>query len=104
MLRAVGVALTRVDLEFFEHRVTQRPLGQHTFYGNFKGPAWELILHLSERRLGDATRVAGVTEVFFVFRLIACDANLVGVNDHDEITSIYVGRELCLVFAAQVVG
>ena len=104
MLRAVGVALARVNLKFFDHRVAKRPLGQHSLDSNFKGTAWKLILHLSERRLRDAAGITGVTEVLFVIRFVACDANLVGIDHHNEVTRIHVGRELCLMFATKVVG
>ena len=104
MLRAVGVALARVDLKFFDHRVAKRPLGQHSLDSNFKGTAWKLFLHLSERRFRDASGITGVAKVFFVFGLIACHTDLVGIDHHNEVTCVYVGRELCLVFTAQVVG
>ncbi len=93
-----------MDLEFFKHRVAKRPLGQHSFNGDFERTAWKLILHLTECRFRDAARITGVPEILFVFGLIARDANLVGVNHHDEITGIDVGRELCLVFTTQVMG
>jgi len=45
--------------------------------------------------------IAGVTEIFFVIGFVASDTNLVGIDHHDEITSIHVGRELSLVLATQ---
>lgn len=100
----MGVAIASIDLEFFEHRVTERALGKHSLDRNLQGAAWKPLLHLAKGCLGDAARVAGVPKVLFVFSFIARDTDFLSVNHHNKITGVHMGREFCLVLAAQVVG
>jgi hypothetical protein len=58
-------------------------------------------MHLVERRFVDAARETRVTEIRFLLRLVARDAELVHVRYDDEVAARHVGRERWLMFAAQ---
>ena len=61
-----------------------------------------VLLHgLAEALELEAAEVARVAPVLLVLRLDAREDDLVGVDDHDKITGVGVGRELRLVLAAQ---
>ena len=48
-----------------------------------------------------SAHVAGETHEAFLLFLFAGDTDLLGVDDHDEVTSIDMRRENCFLFAAQ---
>src|SRR5690606_20775377 len=59
---------------------------------------------LASRALLDAARVTGVPVVLLVGVLLAGEDDLVGVDDDDVVAVVDVGREGCLVLAAQAVS
>src|SRR6478735_3079282 len=101
LLGGMRVLCTTVHLEFLDHRVTERALGQHALDSLFQGAARVLGLHVAEVRRRDTARVARVTVVHLVDRLGAGHAELRCVDDDDEVTGVDVRRVNGLVFAAQ---
>src|SRR5690606_37036630 len=61
-------------------------------------------LHVLEAGAVDAARIAGVAVVDLVVGLVAGDADLVGVDDDDEVAGVDVRRVDGLVLAAQAEG
>ncbi|MNR00874.1 hypothetical protein D3C85_1166620 [compost metagenome] len=88
-----------VNLELLDHRVTQRTLRQHAFYGFLQNALRELVLQFGEVALVDTTRVARVAIVFLVQCLVTGYAQFFCVNDNNVITSINVRSELRLMLA-----
>jgi len=103
-LRCMRMLRTGVDLELLNHRIAQGTLREHAFDSNLKRTARMLRLHLFERGLVDATRIAGVAIVGLLRGFFTRETNLVGVDDDDVITRINVRREFRLVLAAQTQG
>ena len=96
-----GCVGTAVHLELLDHRVAERALGQHALDGLLERAARVLGLHVLEGRGVDAARIARMAVVDLVAGLVAGDADLVGVDDDDEVAGIDVRRVNGLVLAAQ---
>src|SRR5690606_2043095 len=101
LLSGVRVLGTGVHLEFLDHGVAQRTLGQHALDGLLDGAAGKPLLQFLEVRFADAAGVTGVTEVLFVLRLGARNDDLGSVDDDDVIARINVRREVRFVHTTQ---
>src|SRR3982751_4177142 len=101
LLGGMRVLCTTVHLEFLDHDVAERALGQHALDGFFQSAARVLGLHVAEIGGSDAAWISGMAIVDLVGRLGAGDAQLGCVDDDDEVTGIDVRRVNGLVFAAQ---
>ena len=94
---------TGVDLQLLDHRVAQRTLREHALDGLLQRAAGVLGLHVLELGGVDAARVARMAVVHLVLGLVAGDAELVGVDDDDEIAGVHVRGVDGLVLATQSV-
>src|SRR6188474_1115036 len=101
LLGGMRVLCTTVHLEFLDHGVAERALGQHALDGFFQSAAGVLGLHVAEVGGSDAAWISGMAIVDLVGRLGAGDAQLGCIDDDDEVTGIDVRRINGLVFAAQ---
>src|SRR5262245_19418835 len=88
-------------LELLEHLPPERALRQHAFDGNFDGALRMRREELLERLLLQVADGARVAVVDLVLELAARDADLLGVDDDEEIARIDVRRVNGLVLAAQ---
>src|SRR6185369_15436872 len=88
-------------LEFLDHRVAERALGQHALDGLFQRAAGMLGLHVAEVGGTDAARIARVAVVHLVLVFRARHTELGSIDDDDEVTGVDVRRVNGLVFAAQ---
>lgn len=100
----MGMLRTSVHFQFFNHGVTQRTFGQHTFYSLLQSAARELILHFAESALVDAAWKTGMAEVFFIFEFGTGYTQFVRIDDDDVIAGIDVGGVFRFVFATQTAG
>src|SRR5665811_681496 len=100
LLGGMRVLSTTVHLEFLDHGVAKRALGQHSLDGFFQSAARKLGLHVTKAGGSNTAGVARVTVVNLVSGLGARDAQLGCVDDDDEVTGIDVRRVNGLVFAA----
>src|SRR5688500_14805636 len=89
------------DLELLEHLPTERALRQHPFAGDLDGSLRILLEQLTARLGLQVAERAGLALVDLVLELAAGDANLLGVDDDDEVARIDVRGVDRLVLAAQ---
>src|SRR5689334_2878258 len=94
-----GVHLQLGQLLAGEAVARQHPL--HGLADHFLRPALE---HFAEAPGPDPARVAAVAPVGLLRQLVAGDADLLGVDDDDEVAGVDVRRVLRLALAAQRVG
>ena len=100
----VRVVRAGVDLELGQLLAGEPVARQHPLDGladHFLGAAVE---HLGQRPRLDPARVAAVAPVGLLRELVAGDADLLGVDDDDEVAGVDVRRVLRLALAAQGVG
>src|SRR5690606_31585200 len=103
LLSSVRMLGAGVNLELLGHGITERALGQHALDGLLERTTGKTLLHFLEVGFGDAARVAGVTIVFLVTRLVAGHDDFGGVDDDDVIAGVNVRRVFWLVLATQTV-
>src|SRR5688572_646256 len=101
LLRGVRMLLAADDLELLEHLPTERALRQHAFDGNLDGALRVRLQQLLERLLLHVADRARVAVVDLVLELAARDADLLGIDDDDEVARVYVRGVDRLVLAAQ---
>src|SRR5688572_16291022 len=88
-------------LELLEHLPPERALRQHAFDGNLDGTLRMRRQELLERLLLHVADRARVAVVDLVLELAARDADLLGVDNDEEVARVDVGRVDWLVLAAQ---
>ena len=97
-MRVLG---TCVNVQIANELFTKTGLGEHSSYGpphQFSGPLCEDLLGSRETL---ATRITGVANVDAIVHLVSLEGYLLGVDDDDVVTAIYVGGEPGLVLAAE---
>src|SRR5687768_1651193 len=103
LLRGVRMLVAANDLELFEHLPPEWILRQHAFDGNLDGALRMRLEKLLERLGLQVADRARVTVVDLVLELAARDADLLGVDDDDEVARIDVRGVNRLVLATQPV-
>ena len=93
-----------VDLQLAEQLPAEGVVGQHPLDGLLDDALGKAGLEMLEGFGLHAAGTAGVAPVDLLRGLVAADADLVGIDDHHEITGVEVGREGGLVLAAQHLG
>src|SRR6185295_9009615 len=101
LLRRVRVLAVGVNLEFPQHRVAERSLGQHALYRALQRTVRKARVQLGEIGFLDAARVRGVPVVFLAEQLAPGHADLGRIQHDDEIAGIDMRRVFRLVLAAQ---
>src|SRR5688500_20221730 len=89
--------ITAHDLELLEHLPAERALRQHPFNGNLDCTLRMRREELLERLLLHVADRAGVAVVDLVLQLAARDADLLGVDDDEEVAcvDVEIGRASC---------
>ena len=93
-----------IHLQLAEHGASQGIARQHALDGVRQDAFRMLLAQLAHRRALDPARIAGVAVVYLVRLLLAADANLLRVDDDDEVAGVHVRRVGSLVLAAQAMG
>src|SRR5258706_16261450 len=91
LLRRVRVLAVGVYLEFPQHRVAKRALGQHALHRALQRAIRKARMQLREIGFLDAARIRRVAVVLLAERLAARDANFGGIQHDDEIASVDMG-------------
>ena len=79
-------------------------LGDHSFDGPLEDEFRTTLADLVRGLDGLSAHVTGVTGVDFVLLFTAAEFGVLGIDDDDEVTSINVWREDCLVLSAKETG
>ena len=90
-----------INFELTKHRTPQGVLRQHAFYGDFQHAFRVICPHLFNCRAANASGVTRVTPVQLALLFITGNAHFFRVNDHDEVSGIYVRRKFWLVLTTQ---
>ena len=90
-----------IDLELLAHGPTEGVLGEHALDGVLHNALRMLLHRLFETLALQTARVTAVAEVLFLESLVARDANLIGIDDDDEIARIDMRGVGRLVLALQ---
>ena len=93
-----------VNFELGQQHAPEAVLGNHALDGAVNEHLGLLRAHLRDGGVFLAALPAGIAHVFLGRLLLAGDADLLGVDDDDEVAGIEVRRIDRLVFAAQNVG
>ena len=100
------VVTTFVNVEVSEELSTELVLGQHTFY--YATEELVCAVGLCHDACGSvlalATGIARVSEINTIRPLLTSELNLVGVDDDNVVTTIYVRSEVGFVLTAQQFG
>ena len=75
---------TRIDLQLFNHCITQGAFRQHALDSLLECTARKTLLHLDEVGFTDAAWIGRVTEIFFVLRLVSGNDDLGCIDNDDE--------------------
>lgn len=92
---------TRVDLQFFEHRPTQRIARQHPFDSPLDYPLRMAVTQVFEANALNPARITRVAIIHLIRSFISRDPNFFRVDHDDVITSVHMRRVLGFVFASQ---
>src|SRR5690554_1825016 len=80
LLSSVRMLGAGINLELLGHGVTERALGQHALDRFLERTTGKTLLHLLEVGFSDTARIAGVTIVLLVMRLVAGHDDVGGVD------------------------
>ena len=95
----MGMLRSAVNLELSEHLAAQAVLREHSLNGLLNHQLRLLGAHETRGSLPEATRVAAVVTVHLVRLLAAGQADLLGIDDDDEIPRVDIGGVDGLVLA-----
>src|SRR5690606_25520267 len=104
LLARVRMLRPGVDPELLAHLTAQLVLGQHPLHRELDDPLGVLLDHAAEGDEALAAHVATVPEVRLLVGLVAGEAHLRGVDDHDVVAGVQMRRVDRLVLAAQDAG
>src|SRR5262245_28920077 len=100
----MGMLRAAIDMELGELLPAERAAGQHPFDRLLDDPLrMAAAERLARRSTLDAAGITGVAVIGFLGALIAGQADLLGVDHHDMIAAIDMGRVHRLMLAAQSV-
>src|SRR5208282_2854981 len=94
---------TGVALEFLEHGVTQRPLGQHALDRMLQHSTRKALLQLAQGGCPDPARIATMAVVELALQLVAGDPDLFDIGHDNEIPGVDMRRIDRLMLAPQAV-
>ena len=93
-----------IHIEVAEELGTEAVLRKHSLDGMLHDKGRLAIEHILGRSETLSTGITGVTDVHFVSQLLAREADLVGVDDDDVVTTVHVRREIRFVLATEDKG
>jgi len=99
----VGVFCTAIDLELFDHGVTQRTFGQHALDRFFQRAARVFGLHVAEVCAINTAGIARMAVVHLIQGFVARDTDFGGVDDDNEVAGIDVKHEWFVIDATDKV-
>ena len=95
---------TRIDEEFLVHGIAEFVFRQHAFHSDLHEALWFAAAHLSDVEFLLATRVPGIMLVLLGVFFIPGEADLIGIDDDDEVSGVHVRSVLRVVLAAEDSG
>lgn len=93
-----------IYIELLVHGVAELVLREHAFYAGFDHFLGAACAHFSYVELLQTAGITGVMLVFLGDLFIAGEADLVGVDDDDEVAGINMGRVFRAVLAPEDSG
>ena len=100
MLTLMRVIRARIDLQLLPHMPSKGVLGEHSPDGQLDHSIRMPFDHAPERDVLLTAHISRVPEVGFLVSLVSGQRDLLGIDHHDVITHIEMGRKHRLVFAA----
>ena len=93
-----------VNIQVVDELVTKTGLWEHSFDGPPDEFGWSLCEDLLRSRETLSTRITGVTDINTIVHLVSLEHDLLGVDDDDVVTAIYMRSEARLVLATEDKG
>ena len=105
VLRLVGMFRPGIDAQIAELLAAERPARDHTLHGLLQHPLGMLAVeNLLGNAILDATGIAGMPVIDLVGSLVAGERHIAGVDHHDIVAAVEMGRVGWLMFAAKPVS
>ncbi len=104
LLSDMAVLRARKYAQLRKHLPAEGVARQHSLNRKLQGSLWRLLQQLLKRHRLKVPDVTSVAVIHLVFKLIAGDANLFRVHDHDVVARIYVRGIFGLMLALEPSG
>ena len=90
-----------VYVKFLVHGVAELVLWKHAFHADFDEALRASAAHFCNRKLFQTAWVTRVVLVFLDVLFIACETDLVGIDNDDEVSCVHVRRVFRMVFSTK---